>query len=214
MKKYNEIEPSVKDELENQKLYDKETIKKYEKYVWYGVAFIILAVFSMPLMILDIIPAIICSVYCFKVASKYNTLTQKGTDEKEEWKGLKKYMEDFSLMKEKEVPELILWEKYLVYATAFGISDKVLKQLKVIYPQMLDEDYMRSNGYSYLYWMHYGNISNNFIHSIDTSVSSTYNSVNYSSGSGSGGGFSGGGGFGGGGGRNGRKIMLEKYNYI
>ena len=214
LKKYNEIEPSVKDELENQKLYDKETIKKYEKYVGYGVAFIILAVFSIPLMILDIIPAIICSIYCFKVASKYNTLTQKGTDEKEEWKGLKKYMEDFSLMKEKEVPELILWEKYLVYATAFGISDKVLKQLKVIYPQMLDEDYMRSNGYSYLYWMHYGNISNNFIHSINTSVSSTYNSVNYSSGSGSGGGFSGGGGFGGGGGRNGRKITLEKYNYI
>ena len=62
---------------------------------------------------------------------------------------------------------------------------------------------MNSHGYSYLYWMYYGNMSHNFIHSINTSVTNTYNSVNYSSGSGSGGGFSGGGGFGGGGGRNG-----------
>ena len=58
--------------------------------------------------------------------------SSKGVDEKEAWNGLKNYMEDFSMMKEKEVPELALWEKYLVFATAFGIADKVLKQLKVI----------------------------------------------------------------------------------
>ena len=45
-------------------------------------------------------------------------------------------MEEISLLKDKEVPALAIWEKYLVFATAFGISDKVLKQLKVIYPEM------------------------------------------------------------------------------
>ncbi len=39
-------------------------------------------------------------------------------------------MEEFSLLKEKEIPHLVLWEKFLVYATAFGIADKVIKQLK------------------------------------------------------------------------------------
>jgi uncharacterized membrane protein len=77
--------------------------------------------------------------------------------------GLKRYMEDFSLIKEKEVPELILWEKYLVYATAFGISEKVLKQLKVVYPQMLDEGYMNSHGYTYMYLMTSNNFNNSFI---------------------------------------------------
>ena len=50
----------------------------------------------------------------------------------------KKYMEDFSLLKDKEIPALIVWEKYLVYATAFKISSKVLKQLKIVYPEIMD----------------------------------------------------------------------------
>lgn len=116
-------------------------------------------------------------------------------------------MSEFSLMKEKEVPELVLWEKYLVYATVFGISEKVLKQLKVVYPQLSDEEYMSSHGYAYMYLMYSGSFNHSFISSLNTSVNSSYSSLtNYSSGSGSGGGFSSGGGFGGGGGRNGRKI--------
>lgn len=116
-------------------------------------------------------------------------------------------MEEFSLMKEKEVPELVLWEKYLVYATAFGISEKVLKQLKVVYPQISDEEYMTSHGYAYMYLMYSGSYRNSFLSSLNSSIGSSYTALtNYSSGSGSGGGFSGGGGFGGGGGRNGRKI--------
>ena len=117
-------------------------------------------------------------------------------------------MSEFSLMKEKEVPELVLWEKYLVYATVFVISEKVLKQLKVVYPQLTDEQYMNSYGYTYLYLMYSGSFNNSFLSSLNTVVSSSYNNIttNYSSGLGGGGGFSGGGGFGGGGGRNGRKI--------
>lgn len=203
---YNSIEPNAKSELESQGNYDKNLISNYNNWTTKGIGFVFLFIISFIFMIFNIIPAIICAVYCFKIAGRYNTLTQKGVDEKEAWIGLKNYMEDFSMMKEKEVPELALWEKYLVYATAFGIADKVLKQLKVVYPQITDMDYMNSHGYSYLYFMSYGNFSNNFINSINTSITNTYNSVNYSSGSGGGGGFSGGGGFGGGGGRNGRKI--------
>lgn len=105
----------------------------------------------------------------------------------------------------------MLWEKYLVYATVFGISEKVLKQLKVVYPQISDEQYM-ANGYTYLYLINSGNFGNSFISTLNTSVGSSYTSLtniahtSYSSGSGFGGGFSSGGGFGGGGGRNGRKI--------
>lgn len=110
--------------------------------------------------------------------------------------GLKRYMSEFSLMKEKEVPELVLWEKYLVYATVFGISEKVLKQLKVVYPQISDEQYM-ANGYTYLYLINSGNFRTSFISTLNTSVGTSYSSLtNYSSGSGHGGGFSSGGGFG------------------
>ena len=116
---------------------------------------------------------------------KINVFTQKGIDEREKWKAFKKYMEDFSLLKDKEVPALALWEKYLVFATAFGISDKVLKQLKVIYPEIND---MNSAMYTYSY-IHIMNSVN-----IGNCINSSVYSATGSSGTGAGGGFSGGGG--------------------
>lgn len=114
-------------------------------------------------------------------------------------------MEEFSLIKDREVPELALWEKYLVYATVFGSADKVLKQLKVVYPNL--EDF--NNGH-YLGLMYTNGFNNTFINSLEHGVNSayaggvsakaSYDYSNSSSGGGFGGGFSGGGGFGGGGG--------------
>ena len=89
--------------------------------------FVIITLFwAFPLSIIFLINGILCS----RIKKKSNVLTQKGVNAKEKWKGLKKYMEDFSLLNEKEVPAIEVWEHYLVYATAFGIADKVLKQLK------------------------------------------------------------------------------------
>ncbi len=199
LSKYNNIEIYAKEESESQGNYDKNVSKQSSSWLSKELGYTFLFLLSLPFMIVNVIPSIICIVYCSKISGRYNTLTQKGVDEKEAWVGLKNYMKDFSMMKEKEVPELVLWEKYLVFATAFGIADTVLAQLKVIYPQISDVDYMTSHGYTYLYLMNYGNFSHSFIHTINSSVTSTYSSVNYSSGSGSGGGFSSGGGFGGGG---------------
>lgn len=152
LKQYNLIEPNAKQEVETSENYDRTLIKQYQNWLSKGICFVFLAIISF-CMVLNIIPSIICAIYCFKICSRYNTLTQKGVDEKEAWIGLKNYMEDFSMIKDKEVPELVLWEKYLVYATAFGISDKVIKQLKVVYPQILDTEYMSTHDYTYLYWM-------------------------------------------------------------
>ena len=204
---FNSIAGKAKTEAVTQANFDLAYEKNCTNWSLKGIGYVFLVIISPLLMIANLIPSIICAYYSCRISIRYNTLTQKGVDEQEAWKGLKNYMDDFSMMNEKEVPELVLWEKYLVFATAFGIADKVLKQLKVVYPQMLDETYMNANGYYYLYLMSHTNFNNNFIHSINSSITSTYNSVNYSSGSGSGGGFSGGGGFGGGGGRNGRPLI-------
>lgn len=118
--------------------------------------------------------------------SKTNILTQKGTDENEKWKGLKKYMEDFSMLDKREVPEIAIWEKFLVYATVFGIADKVLKQLKMVYPNMNEE--WNRNHYGYMYLMMNTNFSSSFSNAMTSSMSTAYSSA-----TGGGGGFSGGG---------------------
>jgi len=140
-----------------------------------------------------LIGAIKAGIYCKKI-SKY---TEKGAEERAKWKGLKKFMIDFSLLDEKEVPELVLWEKYLVYATAFGIADKVIKQLKTRFPELNDDSYVSSH-YTCMYMASHSNLYHS---SFSKSVSSAESyharevaSSSYSSGSGGGGGFSSGGG--------------------
>lgn len=163
--------------------------------------------------IVAILPMVFILLYSWKLQNKVNqkivVLTQAGSDEKEEWIGLANYMKDFSLLKEKEVPELVVWEKYLVYATAFGIADKVIEQMKAIYPKVLVkeqwDDEKMAKQYPIIYFsmnpMYYHNSGFNPISQINSSVEKAYHvsiaeivAHSSSSGSGSGGGFSGGGG--------------------
>ena len=141
-----------------------------------GYAIIVLLV----LLVIDIITGIIAR-------KKVSIYTQEGLDEQDKWKAFKKYMEDFSLLKEKDIPDLALWEKFLVYATAFGIADKVIQQLKVVYPDYDNLDY---SVYPNMYIFMHMDFERSF-NSVSSSISSSFSS---SSGSGGGGGFSGGGG--------------------
>ena len=143
------------------------------------------SLFLLVVILILLATLIINAVMTAIISANINVLSQKGVDEKEKWKAFKKYMEDFSLLKDKEVPALVVWEKYLVFATAFGISEKVLKQIKVIYPEITNMN-STINTYSYIYIMNSVNIGN----CINSSV---YSAIG-SSGSGAGGGFSGGGG--------------------
>ena len=113
-------------------------------------------------------------------------------------------MEEFSLLKEREVPELALWEQFMVYATAFGIAKKVMKQLKEVYPELVDKDL--ASQYAVMNAVDSG-IGDTISSSVASSVASIAASSN-SSGYGGGGGFSGGGG---GGGRRWRRRKSLKY---
>lgn len=183
---------AANNQLINEQIIDSEIQKEYQKYKnnqsYYIVAIIFLLFFTLIAFILPVIIFIIDAVICGKIAKKLNVLTQKGVDQQEQWKGLKKYMEDFSMLDRREVPELVIWEKYLVYATAFGIADKVIKQIKIVYPN-LDEMTNGVSTFTYMNLMTTTNFSTSFSNAISSSMASAY-----SSGSGGGGGFSGGGG--------------------
>ena len=66
-----------------------------------------------------------------KISKKYTLLSQIGENEYAKWRGLYEFLNSETLMNERTIIELPLWEKYLVYATAFGISEKVIKALKI-----------------------------------------------------------------------------------
>ena len=129
--------------------------------------------------------------------------TEKGALEYKKWRAFKQFLKDFGSMDEKTLPEIILWEKYLVYAVVLGCANKLSKTMKIKLEDM-NVDYNFS--FDPITFTNLSIIS----HAVSTSIHSarTYNSSsgssNWSSGSGGGGGFSSGGGFGGGGGGGGR----------
>lgn len=71
--------------------------------------------------------------------NRIKDLSDRGKQELSEIMGLKKFLEDFTLIAEREITETVIWKEYIVYATLFGISEKVLSQLKNVYPEKIPE---------------------------------------------------------------------------
>ena len=111
-----------------------------------------------------------------------------GEESYAKWHAFGKFMKEFTLIEEKDYPSLELWEKYLVYATAMGISKEVLKQIKIAYPQMYDSNYTGMYlPYSYLYFAHInGGMASieSTMGKISSSMQSIQNSLSYTPNSG------------------------------
>ena len=131
--------------------------------------------------------------------------TKKGAEHYDKWKAFKNFLNDFGTFELKELPEIVLWERYLVYATIFGLADRVQKSMNV----KIEEFDTSGMAYDYYPSFVYINLGNSINNSINSAINTAYSrqAANYanshsssSSGSGFGGGFSGGSGFSGGGG--------------
>ena len=146
---------------------------------------------------------ILLSIGIFIYTLTFNKRTKYGNEQFVRWKAFKKFLVDFGTFDVKELPELPLWERYMIYATVLGVAKKVAKDMNVKIKEMnVDESSLTFTDY-YFY--------NSLANDLNNSVNSAINLANatraaelaassMSSGSGGGGGFSSGGGFGGGGG--------------
>lgn len=56
--------------------------------------------------------------------------------------GLRRYLQHFSDFKDRGAEDLVLWDRYLVYAAAFGISETAMRQLAKVYPQLTDPQWL------------------------------------------------------------------------
>lgn len=150
-----------------------------------------------------IIIILMIALIIFVITRKF--YTKKGAEHYAKWMAHKRFLEDFSRFNEKELPEVTLWDKYLVYAVVLDCADKLSKEMELKMPNM-DKDDTAYVGYN-PYMTHYiitTNLYSSINSGIHTAVASSRSSIaasQASSGGGFGGGSIGGGGtFGGGGG--------------
>ena len=111
--------------------------------------------------------------------------------------GLKKFLNEFSRIKERQVIEVKLWKEYLIFAQIFGIAKEVANQFKDYYPDIVNYNDGNSN-LDIMDVIILNNLSTNVVNAASSArtAAKSYNA--------GGGGFSSGGGgfssFGGGGG--------------
>ena len=150
-----------------------------------------------------IIIILMIALIIFVITRKF--YTKKGAEHYAKWMAHKKFLEDFSRFNEKELPEVILWDKYLVYAVILDCADELSKEMNIKMSSMenVDTTYVGYNPYMTHYFIT-SSVYRGINSGVHTAVSSSRSSIaasQASSGGGFGGGSIGGGGsFGGGGG--------------
>jgi len=113
------------------------------------------------------------------------------------WQSFARFLSDYSLLAERPPQSVVVWEKYLIYATALGIAREVMKNLEKLVPR---EVFERESPHPYFYHPRIYLMGSNFygLHTVAASTIARSQARSHSGGFGRGG-FSGGaGGFGGG----------------
>ena len=64
-----------------------------------------------------------------------NIYSQFGINEFFKWKALKLYLEQYSLIAEKDIKDICLWEHYLTYAVALDVNVEISEKLDAFYGQ-------------------------------------------------------------------------------
>ena len=205
MSSYTKWKNKVIEDGKNQNFFDKLPGRFGYGFFMLLAAFLIylfgVIVFHVEFFLIHtlIFAAIIFIVYIGTIKRK----SEKGIEDYTKWKAFKKFLNDFGTFSEKELPEITLWERYLVYATIFGLADKVEKAMNV---KIKELDVSNMYGNNYIFINNY-DLTSSINHSINQAYQGAQSTITRESASasggsfgGHGGGFSSGGGFGGGGG--------------
>lgn len=189
----------------NQKFYEIQIKPKVLGVILFLVSLLINGLSGLlhvvnPLTYIAIFIGLIFMIYTFCFDRK----TLKGNEHFAKWTAFKNFLEDFGSFEIKELPEIKLWERYMVYATLFGLADKVSKAMNVKIKEIEQSGVnIDSTTISYNDWYIFNSINSLVNRSVDaniTAITAERAGSSSSSGGGFGGGFSSGGGFGGGGG--------------
>lgn len=74
-------------------------------------------------------------------------------NEIDKWIALKKFLNDFSIINKREMNEVTIWDKYIVYGIAMGVNKKVINEyiklsdIKLINQKILDKFYREDINY-------------------------------------------------------------------
>ena len=103
---------------------------------------------------MTILPVALCVGLCMGLM-QFSGLNEHGRQLASQLEAFKQYLNDFSDFTDRGMQELALWDKYLVYAAAFGLSEQVMSQLVRSVPELSDPQWLDDHASgSLVYWMY------------------------------------------------------------
>lgn len=134
-------------------VFTKYFVEKGASYFkFYGVGLIVLSILVIILSSISTLPlssfaffgGIIFAIIAFIIIMLPNRIggrwTDYGKETYDKWQNFSKYLKDFSLIKEHPPESVVVWNQYLVYATALGEADVVQKAMKELAPEYIDDN--------------------------------------------------------------------------
>lgn len=182
-KTYMDWRAAIKEEYLSEDQLSKIFNKKGDTYIKiFGIVGIVVAGIVFYFTINDALPAasyaLVASIILGLVSVISLLLPQKiggqwttyGEEYDAKWQNFKKYIQDFSLIKEYPPESVTIWNKYLVYATALGAAEAVKKAMELYLPSDQLED---SNIYQFHYYGGYALLSSSLNTGLTTATSSS-----------------------------------------
>ena len=208
---YDQWVSLVKAEADSNKFFDETSNTGRLIGVLSGICFLgagiaITAAMFAPLAIVSVLQGLFMIIFSARIRRR----TAYGNEQHAMWHAFKNFLKDFSRLDKAEMPSIILWEHYLVYAISLGVAKEVIKQLPIVFNDIdLDNSHLTfMHGAAFGYFAGFSTVFDSTMSAVESSITNAVSiaSSTSSSSSGSGGGFSGGssggssGGGGGGGG--------------
>ena len=111
------------------------------------------AVGQVALALVISLPLLFAATFAAAISPR-QAFTAQGEAYADQVGGLMRYMEDFSAFGDRGVFDTVLWGRYMVYAAAFGISDKLMEQMERAYPQLADPEWanVHASNDGLVYW--------------------------------------------------------------
>ena len=100
-----------------------------------GTGFLFGLVFAVILGSIDMLIVKVIAESFVPPISYYN---QEGEDRYTMWQAFARFLDDFTIFNERELEDVTVWRRYLVYAVALGRSKKVMQELKLSFPEIYE----------------------------------------------------------------------------
>ena len=195
----------AKEEAEKNDFFDKtcntgKTAGLLISFAYLGLGILIFSAFKTAFGFVLMAQFLILVIFSARLSRR----TAYGNEQNAMWQAFKNFLKDFSHMEKAEIPSIVIWEHYLVYAISLGVAKEVISQLPLVFTDtdLQDTRLTYMHGYNFANFASFTNAFDRTVDSVDGAISNAMAVANstLSSSSGGGGGFSGGSSGGGGGG--------------